>query len=429
MIQLKPFQQEGAAFLAERTRALLADEPGVGKTGQLITAANMVGARSLGVVCPSIGMRHWEREANKWNFQGNRLDVLPWDDAHNARDTLGKNDGRMVQRPMHWDVLVPDESHFGKNPQARRTKAVFGKGGLMWYARRTWAASGTPAPNGDVSELWPMFAAFGKTKMDRDVFTRYYCVVDEMTGKVLYNRPERVPELRAILKSFALRRLKKDVLPELGEIDIQDWYVKTSPAFLRGTFTDFHDAAHEDAQLEAELRGKSDEDLLIFLAGDQEFATLRRYNALLKAPAVFETVKFELENGLLDKIVIYGYHKEALAALDRAFTRAGIKSALVYGDTPLEHRDSIIEEWKRSGTVLNASMMVASTVLDFTCAHQGIALEMDWVPANNWQAWQRMHRHGQENPVTIRVAHGTPIDEIVNGVVMRKMKRVAEIFD
>jgi SNF2 family DNA or RNA helicase len=39
-----------------------------------------------------------------------------------------------------------------------------------------------------------------------------------------------------------------------------------------------------------------------------------------------------------------------------------------------------------------ASIVIASTVLDFTAAHQGIMLELDWVPGNNWQAMQRMHR-------------------------------------
>lgn len=422
---LKPFQQEGAAFLAARTRALLADEPGVGKTGQLITAANMVGARSLGVVCPSIGVRHWEREAEKWNFQGDRLDVVPWDWAHTIRDELQAG----CEPHPRWDILIPDEAHFGKNPLARRTFAVFGKRGLSWYSRRIWAASGTPAPN-NVSELWPIMRAFGKTKLDQEMFTNYYCYVD-FDGKVRGNRPERVQELRDILKSFALRRLKKDVLPELGAIDIQDWYVKPSSAFITDArFDDLCPMGNAQAMvLERELVGKSDEDLLAFLAGDQEFATLRRYNALLKAPAVYETVKFEIESELVDKIVIYGYHKEALAALNHAFNKAGITSALVYGDTPQDYRDDIIEGWKRAGQVLCASLMVASTVLDFTCAHQGIALEMDWVPANNWQAWQRMHRHGQDKPVTIRVAHGTPVDEIVNGVFIRKTKQLAEIFD
>lgn len=414
--QLKPFQQEGAAFLASRTRALLADEPGVGKTAQIIAACNLVGAKRVKVVCPSIGMEHWEREGRKWGLQGG-LSVISWDHAHTLQASyVGANVA------MQWDVLIPDEAHFGKNPQARRTKSVFGRGGLGWYAHRIWAASGTPAPN-NVSELWPMLMAFGFTKMDKEMFTRYYCVVDEMTNKVLGNRPERVPELRAILKLFSLRRMKKDVLPELGAIDIQDWYVKTSGAFVTERVGD------QEFELSQALHGKSDEDLLIYLAGATEFSTLRRYNALLKAPAVFETVKFELENGLLDKVVIYGYHREALAALNNAFERAGIGSTLIYGDTPKHARDAMIEEWKRKKPVLVASSIIASTVLDFTCAHQGIMLELDWVPGNNLQAMQRMHRHGQTNPVTVRVAQGTPIDEIVNGVLIRKIRSLAEIFD
>jgi len=179
------------------------------------------------------------------------------------------------------------------------------------------------------------------------------------------------------------------------------------------------------------LEGMSDDEIMAFLADPTEdFATLRRYNALLKAPAVFDTVKFELENGLLDKVVIYGHHKDALAALHREFGYAGIGSILIYGDTPMGERDGLIEKWKRDpGTPVNiSSIMIAGTVLDYTATHQGIMLEMDWVPGNNSQAMQRPHRHGQDKPVTMRVALGTPIDEIVTGVLMRKTKAVDEIF-
>jgi SWI/SNF-related matrix-associated actin-dependent regulator 1 of chromatin subfamily A len=418
-VNLKPFQLEGAAFLAARTRALLADEPGVGKTAQIITAANLAGANSLGVVCPGIGTRHWEREADKWNYQGDRLDIIPWGDAH-----------EFAGGGWRWDVLISDEAHFGKNPNARRTAAVFAKGGLAWYTDRIWAASGTPSPN-NAAELWPMLRAFGKTPMDLEQFKRYFCHVDAR-GKVRGNRPDRIEELRAILKSFSLRRLKKDVLPELGAIDIQEWYVKPNADFALARGIPLRDGAiaeNEEEALRAQLQGKSDEELLSFLAGGAEFSTLRRYNALLKAPAVYETVKFELENGLLDKVVIYGYHPEAMQSLHEAFWRANIPSTLIIGSTPQGSRYGLIEDWKRKGKVLIASSIIASTVLDFTAAHQGIMLEMDWVPGNNSQAMQRMHRHGQENPVTVRVAIGTPVDEIVSGVLIRKARDLAEIYD
>lgn len=425
MTELKPFQQVGARFLAERTRALLADEPGVGKTAQIITACDLVGARTVGVVCPDIGIEHWVREFQKWGKQRPcHVELLSWDRAHKLAAELKSG---LARPPIRWDVLIPDESHFGKNPQARRTKAVFGTGGLGWYARRIWAASGTPTPN-NAAELWPMLRAFGKTKMDVEQFVRHFCYVDDQ-GKVRGNRPDRIQELRDILNSFTLRRKKKDVLPELGEIDIQEWYVKPDARFitiadgLNGTYL-----AASEARLRQQLDGKSPEDLLTFLAGDQEFATLRRYNALLKAPAVFETVKFELENDLFEKIVIYGYHTEAMKALHEAFWRANHPSVLITGETARDTRDYLIEDWKRKGKILIVSSVIASTVLDFTCAHQGIMLEMDWVPGNNAQAMQRMHRHGQDKTVTVRVAIGTPIDEIVSGVLIRKTKDIAEIF-
>jgi SNF2 family DNA or RNA helicase len=413
-VKLKQFQLDGADFLAARTRALLADEPGVGKTGQLIRACDLINAQRVGVLCPDIGVLHWRREFRRWSTRDRRVDVIAWEDARNVKGS------------ERWDVLIPDEFHYGKNLEAQRTKAVFAKGGLAWYADRIWCASGTPAPN-NVGELWPMLYAFGKTKMGYDDFIRYYCHVDDR-GKVRGNREDHIGELRAILKSFSLRRLKKDVLPELGAIDIQEWYVEPRPDFVIGTVLGFAEA---EQRLRAQLAGKSAEDLLTFLAGDQEFSTLRRFNALLKAPAIFDTVRFELENGLLNKVVIYGYHKEALATLHNAFGRAGIGSVLIYGDTPKGERDGLIERWKRDAAlpVICASSIIASTVLDFTAAHQGIMMEMDWVPGNNWQAMQRMHRHGQENPVTVRVAIGTPIDEIVSDVLIRKTRDIAEIFD
>lgn len=404
-------------FLARHTRALLADEPGVGKTGQLITACNLVGARRIGIVAPDIGLEHWRRECKKWGSGAEEVEIMSWDHAHHHAQMAQARGGLL------WDVLIPDEVHFGKNPQARRTRAVFGTGALGWYARRIWAASGTPTPN-NAAELWPLLRAFGKTKMDLATFTNYFCVVDGQ-GKIRGNRPDHIFELRDILKSFSLRRLKKDVLSELGAIDVQDWYVAPSPRF---TFDATPDAKREET-LRKSLQAMSDDEIMAFLADPSEdFATLRRYNALLKTPAVFDTVQFEHANGLLYKVVIYGYHREALEALHRNFGWARIDSTLIYGDTPRAERDALIERWKAKGTVLIASTIIASTALDLTAAHQGIMLELDWVPGNNAQAMQRMHRHGQENPVTVRVAHGTPIDEIVNGVVMRKTKDLAEIF-
>jgi SNF2 family DNA or RNA helicase len=375
-------------------------------------------------VCPAVGAEHWRREFGRW-WKGAlpTVEILSYDDAR-----------RMARAGMQGkvstvDVLVLDESHYAKNPTAARTMAVFGKGGLGWFARRIWALSGTPAPN-NVAELWPMLRAYGATKLDYDSFKQRFCVVDAQ-GKVRGSRAEAMPELRAILKPFTLRRKKIDVLPELGAIDIQPWYVSPSAQFI--TDAGFADAARkEEAELRRAIKNLPPEELLHFLAGHQEFSTLRRYNALLKVPAVFEQVVFEIEGGLLDKVVIYGYHPEALNVLAEQFNKhADIGAVVITGETPKGERDGLVQKWKAPGgpRVLCASIIAAGVVLDFTEAHQGIMIDMDWVPGNNSQAMQRMHRHGQKFSVSIRVANASPIDEVINDVVARKTKELTAVFD
>jgi SWI/SNF-related matrix-associated actin-dependent regulator 1 of chromatin subfamily A len=424
---LKPFQIEGAQFLAERTRALLADEPGVGKTAQVIAAAKQLKAPTVRVICPAVGTEHWRREFIRWGGGYKpQLEILSYDEAR----IIGRS-ARQNGFISPVSILVLDECHYAKNPDAARTMAVFGKGGLGWYAKRIWALSGTPAPN-NVAELWPMLRAYGATKMDYEQFKRHYCIVDQL-GKVRGSRPEAMAELRAILKPFTKRRKKSDVLPELGAIDIQPWYVVPSAALIPDT--GFEEAARrEEAALRKAIKNLPPEELLAFLAGHHEFATVRRYNAMLKVPAVYQQVGFEISAGLLDKVVVYGYHKEPLNLLADEFNSGGEVApgaVVIHGDTPKKERDRLIQWWKRKDgpKVMCASIIAAGVVLDFTEAHQGIMLELDWVPGNNLQAMQRMHRHGQKYPVTVRVANGSPIDEVINDVVARKTKELSAVFD
>ena len=49
---LYPFQQDGVQFLYDKRYALLADDPGLGKTAQLIVAAWCTGAKKVLILCP-----------------------------------------------------------------------------------------------------------------------------------------------------------------------------------------------------------------------------------------------------------------------------------------------------------------------------------------------------------------------------------------
>jgi SWI/SNF-related matrix-associated actin-dependent regulator 1 of chromatin subfamily A len=419
----KQFQRVGAQFLASRTRALLADEPGVGKTAQVVLGAQLLGASAVRIICPSVGKLHWWREFDRWwvGDDGPALDILSFDEARRARAA-----GLGGLRPV--DILVLDEAHYAKNPAAGRTAAVFGKGGYGYYAKRIWSLSGTPAPN-NYAELWPMLRAYGATQMDYESFRHHFCHVDQ-EGRTRGSRVGRVDELRVMLKPFTLRRTKEQVLPELGAIDIQPWYIEPSAALIPDTGFE-SEAREQERLLRAAIKGLAPDELLAFLAGDKEFATVRRYNAMLKIPAVYQQVSFEISAGLLDKVVVYGYHKEPLDMLAEQFNqRGGAGAVVIHGGTPAKDRDRLIQRWKQPDgpRVICGSIVACGVVLDFTEAYQGIMLETDFVPGNNLQAMQRMHRHGQKYPVSIRVAIGSPIDEVINDVVIRKTQELAALF-
>jgi SNF2 family DNA or RNA helicase len=68
---LFPHQRAGVKFLATAKRALLADEPGLGKTAQAIRALKKIqddGGEPFPalIVCPNTLKKNWKREFEKW---------------------------------------------------------------------------------------------------------------------------------------------------------------------------------------------------------------------------------------------------------------------------------------------------------------------------------------------------------------------------
>lgn len=64
--RLYPHQMAGADFLVNSTSALLADQPGVGKTATLLTALSKTTATPAIVICPASIKENWRREAEMW---------------------------------------------------------------------------------------------------------------------------------------------------------------------------------------------------------------------------------------------------------------------------------------------------------------------------------------------------------------------------
>ncbi len=127
--ELRPFQRAGVAYVLDARRTFLADEQGLGKTVQALAALEADDAYPAIVVCPASLKLNWEREASVWLPERSvavaagtggviptaDITIINYDIVHAHRARLSLRRAR---------ALVLDESHYVKNPRARRTRAV-----------------------------------------------------------------------------------------------------------------------------------------------------------------------------------------------------------------------------------------------------------------------------------------------------------------
>src|SRR3990167_147500 len=431
-IELFPYQKTGAAFLAGKKLALLADQMGLGKTAQVITAAMAIKAKSVLVFCPAIARFVWLRELQKFAFDGAfpgfKILTSRVDEPLHEGVTICSYDLADMEK-YHVDLLVLDESHYVKSKDAKRTRIILGKSGWIHHADRAWALSGTPAPN-HAAELWPLLVCFGATKLSFDAFVREYCRFIETTWgiRIVGTRTEKTPELKKLLSKIMLRRTKKEVLPDLpptlyGETAVPPGEIDVDAEILK--------KADEEQELLKKILDQGGDVAMALEGMAQSISTLRRIAGLRKVKPVAAMIKEELELGLYDKIVVFGIHKDVVKGLWQELYE--FNPAIVYGETTPEERIREVERFQDDPDckVFIGNIQAAGTAITLTAASNVIFAEMDWVPGNNVQAASRCHRIGQKSGcVNIRFVSLTDsVDFRVTEVVTQKTRELSELFE
>jgi SWI/SNF-related matrix-associated actin-dependent regulator of chromatin subfamily A-like protein 1 len=131
---LEPFgyQRAGVAYLLDKRRVLLADSPGLGKTGQFLALALTAGQLPAAVVCPANLRLNWAREVLRW-LPGKTVSVFTRQGQRGtARITVGGqrvavplNDPTADVRVVNYESLGDCVPILGRNGQPlKRTRAV-----------------------------------------------------------------------------------------------------------------------------------------------------------------------------------------------------------------------------------------------------------------------------------------------------------------
>jgi SWI/SNF-related matrix-associated actin-dependent regulator 1 of chromatin subfamily A len=423
---LEPFQWAGVRYVLEARRAFLADEQGLGKTVEALAALEADGAFPAVVVCPASLKLNWERETARWLphrsvavVEGRvavppraEILILNYELIATQREALAR------RRPR---ALVLDESHYVKNPQAKRTRAARRLAESLPPDALRLALTGTPVLN-HADELISQLRVLGRledfgsgarfkqqfrgslTEERLHWHLRRRCFVRRRKSEVL----PQLPDKRQVVVPVALDNAREY---KLAEDDVIAW-LREQPL----------DLSELNAKIAATLRAQR-------LA---QLGTLQRLAARGKLHAALAWIHDFLASG--EPLVVFARHVEVQEAVLERFPDA----AHLLGRDATQAREATVRRFQGEdgGAVADAPQLivcatrVAAQGITLTRASNVTFLELEWTPAMHDQAEDRCHRIGQHDAVTAwYLLAADTIDETMARLIARKRGLVAAVTD
>ncbi|WP_141327108.1 DEAD/DEAH box helicase, partial [Myxococcus sp. AB025B] len=415
---LRHYQQTGVSWLGFLKSAglggILADDMGLGKTLQTIC---VLGKGSL-VVCPTSVLPNWVAELKRfrpslkvcvYHGPGRALDAAA--DVTLTTYSILRLDAEVLGA-QDWAMVVLDEAQAIKNPESQVARAAFGiKSGFRL------ALSGTPLEN-RLDELWSLMHFTNPGLLGgRRQFE------EKLARPISEGNAGAASELRRRIRPFVLRRLKRDVAPELPpriesvmHVSLDERERSIYDAVMAATRAEVVALLNEGGSvlkaLEALLRLRQ-------AACHPALVPGQKATSSSKVDTLVEALDTAVSEG--HKALVFSQWTSLLDLIEPALNRAGIGFDRLDGSTA--NRGEVTARFQADDgpPVLLMSLKAGGTGLNLTAADHVFLVDPWWNPAAEAQAADRAHRIGQERPVNVYrlVSQGT-VEERILGLQDKK---------
>jgi SWI/SNF-related matrix-associated actin-dependent regulator of chromatin subfamily A-like protein 1 len=437
--ELWHYQDVGSRWLAQRPRAGLLDKPRVGKTAQVIRGMDLLGHARGWVVVPAVARENWLREFRNFELQRRRVckgtsihDFIAW--AHGHYDVLVPSYEMAVRwAPFLHDRCEPlqfmhfDEAHLMKSDGANRTKALLGPGadgddGALQWAEYSWWITGTPAPN-DPMDIFTFLRHQQVMPLGREGFRkRYFYSRAKTYGTAQTARPEMLGELRQLIGNNSICRTLADTAPDLPPMVASQYVVDGNGEEVRRLLL-------EHPGLDQQIKRALEEGNGLSGLEAPYIATLRRLIGEAKALPYAHAILGELQGGL-DKVVIFGHHRSALAVVRDHLTKNNMRGGMITGDTSEREKTAVQDAFASDPEYrfVLANIRAAGVAINLTASAALDMLESDWAPWMNYQALMRVYGQTQKRTVRVRfITLANTFDETVNEIIADKTRACGDL--
>lgn len=475
---LFPHQRAGVAFLATARRALLADEPGLGKTAQAIRALKKM--QEAGepvfpalVVCPNTLKKNWRREFGKWwpdvkvqvikgsatqrrkqfdedadvfvvNWEGLRAHsrLAPYGSVALKRcvamgghdEKVSENQCEVTPRELNkidFNAVIADEIHRSKDPKSKQTRALWAATG---DADIRFALTGTPIAN-NVLDLWPILHWLSPEEWPSK--TRW---IDRMVNimlnafggmHVLGVKPHMQEEFDATLNPRMRRMLKSVVLPWLPEMmfERRDIEMSTKQAKAYTQMRDLMIAELEDGDIVTAPSALTQTTRLLQFASSYAEMQVDESSGESKARLTEPSCKVDalmddIKNGDFgnDSVAVCAVSRQLIELLSAAMTKEKIEHGLITGAQNEDERQQAVDDFQ-AGKIkwILFTAQAGGVGITLTAARRLIMLQRPWSLVDHRQALDRVHRIGSEIHDSIIVT-----DYVTEGTIEERVIQVLE---
>jgi SNF2 family DNA or RNA helicase len=397
LCELRRYQEWGVKYTLHQSRVLLGDEMGLGKTIQAIAA--MVSLRNTGathfvVVCPASVITNWCREIRKMSLltvtkihgAGRASALKAWLKSGGVAVTTYETTSHFkMDNNFKFTLLVVDEAHYIKNPEARRTVNVKN---ISNHAERLLFMTGTALEN-KVDEMISLIQILQPT------------IASQVAGMAFM---ASAPQFREKVAPVYYRRKREDVLTELPElIESKEWCSMLTE----------EEQVYEQAILSKRY---ADARRVSWNVDDLQNSS--------KAKRLLEIIEEAEDDGR--KVIVFSFFLDTIRKITELLGNKCLNP--INGSVTPQRRQEIIDEFDKSsaGTVLAAQIQSGGTGLNIQSASVVILCEPQFKPSIENQAISRAYRMGQaRNVLVYRLLCENTVDERITLLLESKQA----IFD